>query len=81
VTVLPAATKPISKHDKRWGEERSGDENEARSTWSDLDGIEGHLSARQETIVGSDLYVGYQICGRDQAEATWHFAEFVVSPN
>ena len=79
MTVLPAAKKPV---DRRQAEGKTIDREihvGERMNWSQEYGIEGHLSTRQETVIGSDIYKGFQICGRDQAQESWDFAEFVVS--
>ncbi|UZJ52149.1 hypothetical protein CBS101457_001469 [Exobasidium rhododendri] len=81
VTVLPAMTKPtIPDHmdmDKSKMPILPGRPKEAgkERNWSNA--IEDQLWSRQETILGSDIYKGFQVCGRDEAQATWNFSKFV----
>jgi hypothetical protein len=93
VTVLPASKKPganrrLTENDKKdWsdlseraseaGRERDWSEAGRERDWSDAIGKERW--SRQETILGSDIYKGYQVCGREEAHESWNYAKFVVS--
>lgn len=41
--------------------------------------IELQLWNRQEPVVSSTVYKGFQTCGRDPVKETWDYSEFIVS--